>query len=176
MALLVADGEVGYLQMQPGRTEQKIEIAKGIEVPEVASVLRDGVVVTAPQYLGAAQRVFDRLAKKPGEDISKELIAKQVEDVHRALLYGIDEPHTVDQLALAGNKRMVEPHQIPRRDRTVGVEDHQDVVPRSGESHPDRVALAASALSQSGGGYLRMRPDRLVNWPDHSGPNGSSLR
>ena len=84
------------------RAEQQIEIAERIEVAEVGAVGRDALVVGAAQHLGAAQRVLDRLPEQPREGQAEELVAEQVEEAHRLLLHRVDQPHAVDELALAG--------------------------------------------------------------------------
>src|SRR5262249_12870441 len=128
--------------VEPRRAEQEIEVPEGIEVAEEVAIVRDPRVIAPVEHLRAAERILDGLLEKPREGEAEELVSQQVKEAHGLTLYGIDEPHAVDELALAGHERAIELGQILRRDRQIGVEDHQDVVPGRCEAFAHGVALA----------------------------------
>ena len=61
----VTNWHLGYFQIEFGRTEKQIEVSKRIKVSEILPVRGNPFVVTAPQNLGAAQRIFNRLSQEP---------------------------------------------------------------------------------------------------------------
>ena len=71
------------------------------EVSEVIPIVEDRLPVAAPHDLGAAQRVLDRLAEKPREGQTEELVGDEVERPHGGVFHRIDQPHAVNELTLA---------------------------------------------------------------------------
>ena len=61
-ALAVTDGDVGDLQIEFGRAEEKVEVAEGVEVAEVSAVGGNFFVVGAAKRFSAAKRVLHGLA------------------------------------------------------------------------------------------------------------------
>src|SRR5688572_8918416 len=99
-AVAIADWHVNNLEVQLGRPEQQVEIAEGVELPEIISVGRDGLIILPPHYFGAAQRIFDGLAQEPGKGQTEKLIAQQVEETHRLFLHRVNQARTVGKVSL----------------------------------------------------------------------------
>src|SRR5262249_29216472 len=112
----------------------------------------DALVVGAPEGLGAAERVLDRLAEDPGEGEAEELVADEIEEAHGLALHGVDQPHAVDELARAGAERLVEAREVFGGDGEVGVEDHEDVAACGREAGAHGVSLALAPLLEEGPG------------------------
>src|SRR5207237_8177964 len=79
-ALAIADGNLHDAEVELGRAEDEIEVAEGIEVAEMRPARREPRVVLAPDHLGAAQRVLDRLADETREEEPEEAIAQEIEE------------------------------------------------------------------------------------------------
>ncbi len=69
-------------QIQFRRAEDQIEIAERIEIAEIGTVPRNGLVIRAEENLGAAKRVLDILAKQPAEREAERLVRNHVEELH----------------------------------------------------------------------------------------------
>lgn len=90
-AVAVADGHIDNLEVKARGSEKEIKVAEGIKVTEVGPVCRDPFIVGAPQDLGAAERVLERLPQDPGEQDAKGLVGAHVHEAHRRLLHGVHE-------------------------------------------------------------------------------------
>src|SRR5208282_3408566 len=146
-ALCVANRHVNDLQIELGSAEDEIEIAEWIELPEVASISRDQVVVLSTQHLGAAKRVLDFLSQQPRKSDREKLVSDQVEEAHRPRFHRVNQPHAVDEFALARAQYFIETRQVFGRHRQVGVEYHQHLTLGCCESGANRVAFPASGLA-----------------------------
>src|SRR5712691_6051564 len=147
-ALAIADGNLHDAEVELGRAEDQIEIAEGIKVAEMRPAGREPRVVVAPDDLGAAQRVLDRLADEQGKEQSEEAIAEEVEEAHGLRIHAIDEARAHGELPGPRDHGLVELRQVLGGDGEIGIEDHQHVACGVGEAQPDRVALALAALRE----------------------------
>ena len=66
---LVADGQVEDAEVELRGTEEEVEVAEGVKVPEVVAVLGDEFVVFAEEDFGAAEGVLDALPEEVGEGV-----------------------------------------------------------------------------------------------------------
>src|SRR5688500_2218786 len=85
----VADGEIDDGEIEPRGAEEQVEVAERVEVPEVAAVGGQLLVVVAAQHLGAAQGVLDRLPQQPREGQPEELVPQEVREAHRLPFHGV---------------------------------------------------------------------------------------
>src|ERR1700730_7275869 len=102
-AFTVTNREVDELEIVFGRSKNQIEIAEWINFTEICAIGGDHFIITLAEHLGPAQRVFDVLAKKPGERQAEEFVAKKIEEPHGLLLHRIDQANAVDELRFAGS-------------------------------------------------------------------------
>src|SRR6185436_6254101 len=63
--ILIANRDFQNMEIQFRGAEQQVEIAKGIEVPEVLSVRHQSLIVTTKQDFCATERIFDPLIQQP---------------------------------------------------------------------------------------------------------------
>ena len=66
-SFLVANGDINDFQVLFVSTKKQIEIAEGIEVPEVSASMVKAFVILPPEHLGTAERILYRLSQKPRE-------------------------------------------------------------------------------------------------------------
>src|SRR6185437_5162950 len=137
-----------HLEVELGGTEHQIEIAEGVELAEIAAVLRQLLVILAPQRLGAAERVGEALVQQEGEDGGDEAVADQIEEAHCTRFHRIDEAGSAAELYLARRQRLTELRQALRRNGEVGVEDDENIPARLGEALAHGVALALAVLPE----------------------------
>ena len=104
----VPNRHFGNFQIELGRTEQKIEIAKWIKIPEILAIFHDQVIVATPEHFSPAERVLDRLPQEPGKGQAEEFVAEDVQKPHGPVLQWVDKADTVDEFALAGHDSPVE--------------------------------------------------------------------
>ena len=100
-ALPVANGNVADFQVQLPRAKQKVEVPKRIEVTELDAILRNSKIVSAEECLRAAQRVFDGLPEHPRECEAEELVGAHIQESHRLLIHGIDQPNAIRKLGVS---------------------------------------------------------------------------
>jgi hypothetical protein len=85
-AFAVTDDHLGYFQVQLGGAKQQVEIAKGVEIVEIAAVFADQLIIGTEQHFRSSQSVFQTLPKQIGEEPAEELIARVVEETHGLLI------------------------------------------------------------------------------------------
>ena len=88
-ASTVADGNVDHSHAEDGSWKYEFEIAKRIEVPEVAAPGRHAFVVVTRQEFRAAQRVTQARIENRGQHFGKTNIAKPIEEPHGVSLHRI---------------------------------------------------------------------------------------
>src|SRR5262245_59967958 len=143
----VADGNLDRLEAELRGAEDQLEITERVEVPEVAATGLQARIVDARYRLRSAQRIGEALRQTPGEQQREALVGDEIEKAHRLILHRIDQARAVDELALAGAKRVPELRQLLRGHGEIGVEDHQHVAARGVEAGEDGIALAGSQLT-----------------------------
>src|SRR5438034_7152848 len=78
----IADRQLGDLEVQPNRSEEEIEVAEGVEVPEILPIRRDARVVVTQEHLRPAQRVAEALIEEKAEGPAEDLVPEQVQNPH----------------------------------------------------------------------------------------------
>lgn len=108
LAFLVADGQIHHAEVEFVSTKEHIEVAKGVEIAKEVATHSQQLIVFAEHYLGAAEGILNGGLQHPGEKRAKEMIAKGVEQTHRAFLHRVDQAHTVYELTFACGNGAVE--------------------------------------------------------------------
>lgn len=155
-AVPVADRHVHDLQVQVGGSEKQVEIPEWVEIPEEGAVGDDPFVIGAPEDLGPAKGVLERLAQDPGEEDAECLVRAHVQEPHRRLFHGVDEPGAVGEFGAAADHGLVELGHLLRGDGEVRVQDDEEVAFGDREAGADGVALAAAGLLQGLDSFARV--------------------
>ncbi len=125
--LTIAHRDIPDFEVELVGSEKEIEITKGIEITKVATVRREGLVIRACQNLRATERVFDMLAKQPGEEDAEKFVRAKVQKLHGLLLHRIDEAAAIGKIAMAMGNGFVKFRQILGGHCEIGIQDHEDV-------------------------------------------------
>ena len=155
------------------RAEEQVEVAERIEVAEVGAV-RGERLVGSRRSTFVPQSVS--LIGWPSSQVNarlKNLLPSRLKNRIASLFHRVDQPHAVDELALADVDGVVEARQILRRHGQIGVEDHQHVARRGGEPGAHGVALALARLPEEPALSVRIGRDPAsmaakvssVEWP-----------
>ena len=101
------------------------------------------------EHFGAAKSIFDRLAEQPGKGHGKKTVADHVQETHRFILHGIDQPHAIHEIGRAGAGDIVEFWQVFRWNGQICVQDEKQVAGCGGEGLAHRPALAFGLLLEN---------------------------
>src|SRR5438132_4935666 len=106
------------------RSEEQVEVTERIKVAKETTVSNNFLVVSAIKHFRSAKRVFHRLAEQPSKCVAETFIGNHVAELHRFAFHWVNEPHSVDEIASAGGKNLVEFFQFFRRHCQIGVKNH----------------------------------------------------
>ena len=145
----IMDWDFDNLQPHPRSTKNQIEIAERIEVAKEGAISGQPAIVRTANHLGAAQRVSEPLAKYKGESHREEFVAKKVEEAHRLLFHGVDQPRAIDEFAFLRAIDAVESNELLRRCGYIGIKNHEDIVFGCPETFAYGVTFADAILPEN---------------------------
>ena len=118
---IVADRYLSDRQVGPGRSEDQVEIAKGITFSDILPVPGNDQIVSSQERFRPAQRVLDPHARKRGKGQTEEFVPDHIEKPHGILLRPLHQTAADHELADPRYHGIVELREVLRPDGEISV-------------------------------------------------------